>query len=236
MAQDQEKRGYRQSAQRYEHIERSDSPPTGEKAKRLEAAKLNRVFGERMYAARVDICGWNQQHAARQLGYATSAPLAKIEAGGKFPLWLPPVAARVYRVTTDFLLGVSEVDYEVARPGTEWERDIVNASAANIKLLMEEHAKFLRGVAKTTSVTVDGTAALITASSGVREAFDWVRLHNPTLWDEVKGGARLERVMDDLHRACVNVRADATRARMSLVATGCNAGVTDVLTKRLDFE
>lgn len=230
-----QKRQYQQSSQRYEHLEPSQAPPTGEKAKRIESARLNRVFGERMYAARVDICGMAQQQAAKLLGYATSAPLAKIEAGGKFPMWLVPVASRVYRVTTDYLLGVSEVDYEVAKPGTEWERDIVNASAGHLKILMEEHARFLKSVAKTTSVTVDGTAALIQRASQSREAFDFVRQHNPTLWAEAKGGARLERTMDELHQACVNVRADANRARVSLVATGANAGVADVLTQRLNF-
>lgn len=230
-----DKRGYQQSAQRYDAMPDSEAAPASDKARRIEATRLNKVFGERMYRARQEINGWTQLQAAKLLGYATSSPLAKIEAGGKFPLWLPTVASRVYRVTTDYLLGVADVDYEVAKPGTEWEKDIVNASAGHLKILMEEHAKFLKSVAKTTSVTVDGTASLIQASSAAREAFDWVRQHNPSLWEEARGGARLERAMDDLHRACVSVRADATRARVSLRATGCNAGVADVLTQRLDF-
>lgn len=74
----------------------------------------NKLFGERMYQARVQVNGWTQQHAAKLLGYSTSAPLCKIEMGGKFPMWLPVMAAKVYRVSTDYLFGMVDMEHEAS--------------------------------------------------------------------------------------------------------------------------
>ena len=81
-----------------------------------DRAALARLIGERMREAR-ELVGLSQRDAARRLGYANSSKLAKIELGyvgsagdttSSVPLWAVVRAARLYDVTTDFLLGLSD--------------------------------------------------------------------------------------------------------------------------------
>jgi hypothetical protein len=209
--------------------------PSSEKQRKVDAARLNRVFGERMYKARVDINGWSQQHAARLLGYSNSSPLAKIEMGGKFPQWLPGAAAKVFGVTTDFLLGVSDFDYECRRPGTEWEAAVLDSNKAFFQVMMQDHARYLARFAKTTGVTVDGIAKIMAKTSHVKEMFDRVQELNPALWAEARGGTRLEAAITELDRVCADVRRTADRARVDLRVGGYAAGISELINGKLDF-
>lgn len=206
-----------------------------EKHRRAETARLNKLFGERMYQARVKVNGWTQQHAAALLGYKTSAPLAKIEMGGKFPLWLVGVAAKVYRVSTDFLMGVSDFDYECKTPGSEWEREIIEADQGMLKLMMEEHAKHLRRFAGITKVTVDGTAKVMHDAQHIVEMFERVTELNPTVWAEAKGGTRLENAIEQFKRTCNDVRRSSERTRIDLKRTASVAGISESLDRQFDF-
>lgn len=80
---------------------------------KAEQAAIVRVCGKRLREAR-ELCNMTQQTAARRLGYANSSPLSKIEGAVDtvaVSLWVIVRAARLYEVTTDFLLGV-ESDYD----------------------------------------------------------------------------------------------------------------------------
>lgn len=230
-------RAYRLTADMHSPVNLDrQSGPTSDKQKKTEMSRLYRVFSERMFRARVELRGWNQLHAARLLGYRNSSTLAKIEQGGKFPLWLPTAAAKVYGVTTDFLFGLCDYEFEVRAPGTEWEQSILNANKANFQILMGEHAKYLAKMARTTRVTVDGLGDVVARATEVKELFDRLRELNPTLWEEARGGSRLENAVIRMHSACQSVRRDAERARISLVASACDAGVGEVISGRLELK
>jgi hypothetical protein len=232
----QVRRQYRTLAEKHatEAVDRLTGP-SSDKQRKVEAARLNQVFGERMYKARVEINGWSQQHAARLLGYSNSSPLAKIEMGGKFPQWLPGAAAKAYNVTTDFLLGVSDFDYECRRPGTEWEAAVLDSNKAFLQVMMQDHARFLARFAKTTGVTVDGIAQIMAKTSAVKEMFQRVQELNPGIWGEARGGTRLEVAVDELGAACDQVRRTADRARVDLRVGGHIAGISELLNGKLDF-
>lgn len=210
--------------------------PASEKQRKVEDARLRRIFGERMYKARVDLNGWTQLHAAKLLGFSNSSPLAKIEMGEAFSRTMPTIAARVYRVSTDYLLGVSDFDYECRPPGTEWESAIINANQAFFKVALDNHARALARIGKITGVTVDGMAQIMAASSSVKEIFERMVELNPEAWGEVRGGTRLEAVILQLDEICQNVRRTAARARVDLQSHAHAAGIGVLANARLKTE
>lgn len=208
--------------------------PASEKARKAEDARLRKVFAERMYSARVDINGWTQLHAAKMLGFSNSSPLAKIEMGESFARIMPGIAARVYRVSADFLMGISDFEYECRTPGTEWERDILNSNTAFFQVAMVNHAKTLARIGRTTSVSVDGLAKVMAVTGTLKDAFERVVELNPDVWAECRGGTRLEAAIADLDRTCADVRRTAARARIELLNQGHAAGITELMTETLE--
>jgi hypothetical protein len=79
----------------------------------------HRLVRRRLMAAR-RINRWDQQEAARRLGYATPAPLSKVEMGRiGLPRGFLVLAARVYNVSADFLLGLSDQPERDPRTATQ---------------------------------------------------------------------------------------------------------------------
>lgn len=208
--------------------------PASEKARKAADVELRKVFGERMYKARVEFNGWNQLHAAKMLGFSNSSPLAKIEMGEAFSRTMPTIAARVYRVSTDYLLGVSDFEYECRPPGTEWESVIINANQAFFQVAMNDHARALARIGRATSVSVDGLAKIMAASSKTKEVFERIVELNPEAWGEVKGGTRLEAVILEIDRLCQDVRRTAARARVDLQSQAKAAGISELVDSRLE--
>lgn len=208
--------------------------PASEKARKAADVELRKTFAERMYNARVDLNGWSQLHAAKMLGFSNSSPLAKIEMGEAFSRTMPTIAARVYRVSTDYLLGVSDFDYECRPPGTEWESVIINANQAFFQVAMNDHARALARIGRATSVSVDGLAKIMAASSKTKEVFERMVELNPEAWGEVKGGTRLEAVILELDQLCQDVRRTAARARVDLQGQAKAAGIGELVDSRLE--
>lgn len=229
-------RQHRKAAEKYKP-EASDrvAGPASAKQRAAEDARLRQIFGERMYKARVEIKGWSQLHAAKMLGFGNSSPLAKIEMGDSFARTMPGIAARVYSVSTDFLLGVSDFDYECRAPGTEWENAIITANQAFFQVSIQDHARSLARFAKITGVTVDGMAQIMARTGAVKEMFERVAELNPAVWAEVKGGTRLEAAINDLESVCAEVRRTADRARVDLRVGGYAAGISELVNGKLDF-
>lgn len=224
----------RKTADLYDPLVLDRIAPDSEKARKVADAQLRKVFAERMYKARTDINGWTQQHAAKMLGFSNSSPLVKIEMGESFARVMPGIAARVYGVSTDYLLGISDFDYECRAPGTEWESAIINANTAFFQAAISGHAKALARIGRTTSVTVDGLAKVMAVTGSVKEVFERVIELNPHIWAECRGGSRLESVMQELERVCQDVHRTAARARVDLQNQGYAAGITELIGGRLD--
>jgi hypothetical protein len=224
----------RKTADLYDSESLDRIAPASDKARKAADVALRKVFAERMYKARVDINGWSQLHASKMLGFSNSSPLAKIEMGEAFSRTMPAIAARVYKVSTDYLLGISDFDFECRTPGTEWESAIVNANTAFFQAAISGHAKALARIGRTTSVTVDGLAKVMAATGSVKEVFERVIELNPHIWAECRGGSRLESVMQELERVCQDVHRTAARARVDLQNQGYAAGITELIDGRLD--
>lgn len=225
---------HRKVAEKYKPEEQQFAAgPASEKQRRVEDVRIRQVFGERMYKARVDINGWNQKHAAKMLGFGNSSPLAKIEMGESFARTLPSIAARVYRVSTDYLLGISDFVDECRSPGTEWESAILNMNQAFFQVAMKDYSRTIARFARTTSVTVDGLAKVMEKTSVIKEMYDRIEELNPAIWAEVKGGTRLEAAINDLESECAGVRRTAEYVRLKLRRDGYAAGISQKLEERL---
>jgi len=84
---------------------------------RFENNEAIKQFGQRMKSAR-ELCNFTQAKAAALLGYSNSSKLSKIELGSdtsSVPLWVVIKASKLYDVSTDYLLFLSD----------DWERDPV---------------------------------------------------------------------------------------------------------------
>ena len=226
-------RFHRKASDMYEPQARTATSLASEKARRVEDARLRKVFAERMYRARVEMRGWSQLHAAKLLGFGNSSPLAKIEMGESFARTMPGIAARVYGVSTDFLLGVSDFEDEIS-PTTGMETAIMNANMAFWQTKMIEQAKVLARYCRVSKVTIDGMATLVKKSAGLKEAFTRVQELNPDVWAECRGGTRLETAITELEEACAALRRDAARAKIELLNQGHAAGITELLTETLE--
>jgi hypothetical protein len=227
-------RATRKAADLYDGETLEKIAPASDKARKAADVELRKVFAERMFKAREYINGWSQLHAARMLGFSNSSPLAKIEMGEAFSRTMPTIAARVYRVSTDYLLGVSDFEYECRPPGTEWESAIINANQAFFQVAMVDHAKVLARIGRATSVSVDGLAKIMLASSKAKEVFERIQEINPEAWGDVKGGTRLEAAIAELDRVCADVRRTAARARVDLQNQAHAAGIGTLVDQRLE--
>lgn len=162
-----------------------------------EQTRVVKIFGGRMREARVDICGYSQITAARLLGYSNSSKLAKIEKASdtnSIPLWLITRAAKVYDVSIDFLLGLSD----------DFERDPVIAQEREIGRWVHEHWEMARR-AEVNAIRILANKvltlerAVVHAMSRSAEnmgALDKLRALNPE-FDELKGGAKLLRLLTE---------------------------------------
>lgn len=99
---------------------------------------------------------------------------------------------------------------------------------------MNDHARALARIGRATSVSVDGLAKIMAASSKTKEVFERMVELNPEAWGEVKGGTRLEAVILELDQLCQDVRRTAARARVDLQGQAKAAGIGELVDSRLE--
>jgi transcriptional regulator with XRE-family HTH domain len=164
------------------------------RALQIEAVK---AFGARMKEAR-DICGYSQIKAAELLGYENSSKLAKIEGAtdtNSVPLWLIIKAAHTYDVSIDFLFGMSN----------DWERDPVVSQQRQVGAWLFEHwerAKIaevnaIRVLQNKISAIEKVASRLLIRSKDNVEAIEKVQELNPGEFEELRGGAKLLRYLQE---------------------------------------
>lgn len=156
---------------------------------RADQTNLVRIIGRRMRDAR-EMCNINQVTAADRLGYQTSAKLSKVENAteNSVPLLLIAKAAKLYQVSTDYLMGVSEdwevdsrhtIDREVSQwVGEAWEE----ARRRDLEVLV-----WLKHRVDAVSHTIP---AICAATLRAQEAFESFLDLNPC-FEDMKGGNRL---------------------------------------------
>lgn len=194
----------------------TESPPT---AGLHRDDALTKIVGERMIRAR-EMNGLNQIVAAGMLGYKTSAPLSKIEAGNvPPPRWLIPRAAVVYGVSSDYLMGLSE--YPEREPRTIEQialfRGIRGVIERNARTIAEQA---ILSAAETAPLKLR-LAELIEAAESVGGTLQKIR-DSSNFDDEFKGGARLVNTVAALLEASDAAhRYLARRAMMDADAMRC---------------
>lgn len=183
--------------------------------KHHDQINLIKDVGARMRAAR-ELCNLSQQEAAKRLGYRNSSRLAKLECATdikSIPLSIIIDAAKLYDVSADYLLGLSD-DWEsdarlmpervVSRFLTEcWEKARERDMAA-VALL---HKKL---------ETVDAVSgAVLTAAVEAQATLETFARTNPE-FEDMSSGARLVRYVS---RAVES--AQEMRRRLNIINLEC---------------
>lgn len=143
---------------------------------------LERVFAARMREAR-EVNNLRQVDAAPLLGYANSAPLSKLEAclQGRVEAHVLVRASRIYDVSSDFLLGLSD----------DWERDPLSRDTHSLHLWLlsersREAARELAAIARLAERlgrVEQGVTELSEAVASLLEALEAFRDRNPGFED-----------------------------------------------------
>lgn len=109
-----------------------DAGPLAERGR--SNALLKRLLAKRLAACR-ELNGWGQTQAALLLGYKNATQLSLLEQGKRMP---PPVLliqmARVYGVSSDYLLGLSD------EPERDPSTAAVKASINQVRVMLDRNA------------------------------------------------------------------------------------------------
>jgi transcriptional regulator with XRE-family HTH domain len=180
--------------------------------RRAEQIQVVKTFGSRMKEAR-EICGYSQKKAAKLLGYGNSSKLAKIEGAtdtNSVPLWLIPKAADVYKVSVDFLFGVSD----------DWERDPVVSQERQVGKWLFEHWERAK-VAEVNAIRVlhnrqvaiiKFVSNMLTRSKENLEYVEHVRQSNEE-FDDLRGGAKLLRLLAETAEEAMGLSYELNKIR-----------------------
>lgn len=173
-------------------------------------AQIVQTFGQRMKFAR-ELCGYNQLIAAKLLGYSNSATLNKIEHasdGVTFPWWLPPKAASVYQVSTDFLYGLSD----------DWEQNPALSHLRQIQTILEQLTAgdndVISNLYKQLSNVENAAKHSLMKSAEMNSLVNQFRAVNPE-FDDMKLGAKLLRVADEANKEVQEIGQELARYHSS---------------------
>lgn len=183
--------------------------------KRDEQAQVVKRIGERMREAR-ELCGLSQERAAARLGYLNSSKLNKIEFASdtnSVPVWLILKASQVYRVSIDFLFGISD----------EWERNPVISQEKQIRKWLAEHhekaktaemnaVQLLHG--QQLSIAKAVTHLMNRSKENLRQ-IEQVRITNPQ-FDDLKGGAKLLRLLAETAEDAIGIGYELQKIRSNI--------------------
>lgn len=187
---------------------------------RQEQAELARQVGARLKEAR-EMVGLSQLNAAKQIGYANSTKLSKIETGkhsSQIPMWVLKRAAQVYDVSIDYLLGVTE---------TMEREDLRHSALREMMVHMREDWERLRGrdvlvqsnMLERIRHVEQSVVHIDTEAEAAEKALLRVIELNPT-WQDTKGGCKLLATVQSTSAAARNARRNMQRFRNENRASG----------------
>lgn len=166
---------------------------------KAEQTNLVRIIGQRMREAR-EMCNLNQVDAARRLGYQTSAKLSKIEGAteNSVPLLTIAKASKLYDVSIDYLMGISE-DWQI---DTKHTIDHEKSQWINEawELARRRDLEVLVWLKQRVDVVNEGIPAITSSSLRLQAAFERFVELNPD-FEDMKGGNRLAIALDQLHES-----------------------------------
>lgn len=177
------------------------------KAKSLEGKELKKercidsnspkIIGERLKKAREELCCLSQGKAAVLIG-VSQVKLSKYEhcTDGSIPtIDIIIKAAKIYNVSADYLLGLTDdfetdIDIRNEREIGAWiYEQLEHDKVSQMNVMRTIHNKIL-----TIGNAINES---ISESIEIKKALDKVRERNPSFDDEIKSGATLVRVVDN---------------------------------------
>lgn len=206
-------------------------PRTNAKTKR-ESCDLVRVVGERMRDART-LCNMSQVEAARRLGYRNSSKLSKVEGATdtqSVPMALIVRAARLYDVSTDYLLGISG-EWESKDPQAVQERALSGWLFEVWENARIRDMQALRGFHRKLTAIEAAVMALFAETANAQAALERFAEINPRFQD-MRAGAS---VVGTVARAAETARG----ARLQLQRLHVECGLINLVPKEqlpLEFE
>jgi transcriptional regulator with XRE-family HTH domain len=167
-------------------------------------SRLRPIVGERLCRAR-HLSGLSQTEAAHALGYKTPAQLSMWEQCRRSaPVSELIKCARIYGVSTDFLLGESEeVDRDVTMNLRHACLRGVRTMLTNVAAItVDEVARHARLVGP----HAGNVRSLLTAGDGLLAAYAAFVRHNEKAFANQRGGATLQRLADEFESALMDAR------------------------------
>lgn len=185
---------------------------------RAEMAAAVKVIGARFRQAR-EMCNLSQSVAAKRLGYANQSKLAKVEGAtdtNSVPLWLILRAAKVYEVSTDFLLGASD-DWETGARMTQ-EREVSPWLFDAFNRVSRQQMQVLRRLHDRLEGMQDVMGTMFESAEGAHAALQRFTELNPGFVD-MKAGGYLEGAVERSRDAAVSGRRRMERFRLECRVT-----------------
>lgn len=185
-------------------------PPTAlMAASKHDQSQLVSRIGQRLREAR-ELNNLSQSEAARRLGYANPSKLSKLEAASdtnSVPLWLIAAAARLYCVSTDYIMGISD-DWETGVPrGTQaWMLDAWDRMRQRDLLALDKVHREVFAVA-------GGTDAVLSAVSELSLAISAWCARNPD-WQDTPGSATVMNRLGKLEAAATDAKVGMQKLRL----------------------
>ncbi len=171
----------------------------------LENRRLAILIGGRIRAAR-EANGVSQGELAKAIGHAKQTQPSLWEAGKRLaPISELPGLAKALDTSADFLLGLTDdmdADPSAARRGllVQHLRDQLEAVAGSLADVALESGSELEGALR--------ASKLLTRCEEVRVALDRFRAANESRFDDMRGGAWLERTTRELMEAATAVGSE----------------------------
>lgn len=213
------------------------------KAKEFEAKEIKKereiekqshnLIGERFKFAREELCGMSLSRAALMLGMSVGN-LSKIE--HYMDKRLPSVevvarASKIYDVSCDYLLGLND-DWE-RDPKAYQEKSISTWIFSELEAIKVQELNAIRLLNDKVIPISEASQHAISSSIEIKETLDSIREKNPLFDEEISGGAKLVRLVNEYHLLSTSLLAQLKRVNFFKDAvkkqTGLNLDVFKVV-------
>jgi transcriptional regulator with XRE-family HTH domain len=183
--------------------------PSRPRRRLADDADTERVMRERLIVAR-SLNSLDQKEASAKLGYKNSSQLSKVESGdAPLPKSLLRKASLVYGVSTDWLLGLSN---EPERdPRVAGQMAVMRAVNAAVLEHTQDVAAVMLRLAGDQLPLEDHLRRLLDAANRAAESFEKVCRNNASFQDDIRGGAALQRSIDDLAETTLGIKQFLSR-------------------------
>ncbi len=184
---------------------------TASLSNRFARAGTKAVIAERLIQAR-ELNGYQQTEAAERLGYKTSSQLSQWEHGKRMPpLTMLIKACETYRVSMDFLVGISD---DPDRDPTSVERRMVLAGAE--RMLHDMSQRLADAVVYQTNLggpTVEMARVVLRDGEQFMERFNRFVKDNGVAYEQMRWCASMTAAASDLEETLVQARSLLDRHR-----------------------